>query len=908
MKKWLKAALSIALCVLLMTAAAPLAFAEESRSVQEGDWTYEYTSSGVKITAYSGSSANVTIPSALGGGTVTAIGDYVFSGCTTVQQITMPDTVTSIGEFSFEFCENLWSIRLSENLTAIPAGAFNADSALDSIAIPASVTDIGVAAFGSCTALESVTFSASSQLERIGATAFSRCTSLTEITLPDSLRVLGYPDRVVENMVFMNCTALESVYIPSGVTDIPCCTHYSYPDDPDYLEMIETGHAFADWPSTNIPWVFDGCDNLQVIYSDSETGIVADFARELVQFGAAAEFRLSAPWVQVEYVLNVDPNAGRWTDGSTDSKSYTGTAGTAIMLSDTPVRDGYSFNGWEVTDGDGTLDGCAYIFGESDGTVCAIWTQNHYTLTFDPNGGRWWNGLTNAQTYAQTGNSTFTMTKPPARDGYLFDGWEVVSGDGMLVDGNQIQLLGSLTGVVRAKWTLHMITLTLEPNGGWWQDNSTEAKTYTLNEGATFRLSESPVRSGHAFLGWKVTAGSGATSGNTITPSGNIFLAGTPFVCTNTDVTLTAQWSQKLITLTLDPNGGWWQDNSTEAKTYTLNEGTTFRLSESPVRSGHTFLGWKVTAGSGATSGDTPAPSDNILPPGTPFVCGNTDVTLTAQWEENTPQDQISVTIGDQIGVNLRLDLDARNAQNVTVVYKDLSGVEQRETFTDFSSLPRVEGGLYKIAVQIAPAQIADTVTVYIDGETLDANVKEYCNTLIAGGYEPEVAALAQAVLDYGQAASNFFDYTDETMSALNGLSADDAKAWQTQFSDTTGKIQSVSFMALTKPEFRFYMKNITEAEAAGYTVRAAYADGTITDTLNARFVKNLSGSILIEVTGVLAEEMDKTITVAIDGLGTITFAGNDFAKMMANNAATETLGAALYAYGEAAKACFVNA
>ena len=818
MKKWLKAALSIALCVLLMTAAAPLAFAEESRSVQEGDWTYEYTSSGVKITAYSGSSANVTIPSALGGGTVTAIGDYVFSGCTTVQQITMPDTVTSIGEFSFEFCENLWSIRLSENLTAIPAGAFNADSALDSIAIPASVTDIGVAAFGSCTALESVTFSASSQLERIGATAFSRCTSLTEITLPDSLRVLGYPDRVVENMVFMNCTALESVYIPSGVTDIPCCTHYSYPDDPDYLEMIETGHAFADWPSTNIPWVFDGCDNLQVIYSDSETGIVADFARELVQFGAAAEFRLSAPWVQVEYVLNVDPNAGRWTDGSTDSKSYTGTAGTAIMLSDTPVRDGYSFNGWEVTDGDGTLDGCAYIFGESDGTVCAIWTQNHYTLTFDPNGGRWWNGLTNAQTYAQTGNSTFTMTKPPARDGYLFDGWEVVSGDGMLVDGNQIQLLGSLTGVVRAKWTLHMITLTLEPNGGWWQDNSTEAKTYTLNEGATFRLSESPVRSGHA------------------------------------------------------------------------------------------FLGWKVTAGSGATSGDTPAPSDNILPPGTPFVCGNTDVTLTAQWEENTPQDQISVTIGDQIGVNLRLDLDARNAQNVTVVYKDLSGVEQRETFTDFSSLPRVEGGLYKIAVQIAPAQIADTVTVYIDGETLDANVKEYCNTLIAGGYEPEVAALAQAVLDYGQAASNFFDYTDETMSALNGLSADDAKAWQTQFSDTTGKIQSVSFMALTKPEFRFYMKNITEAEAAGYTVRAAYADGTITDTLNARFVKNLSGSILIEVTGVLAEEMDKTIMVAIDGLGTITFAGNDFAKMMANNAATETLGAALYAYGEAAKACFVNA
>ncbi len=123
------------------------------------------------ITAYSGSSESVVIPSALGGGTVTAIGDYAFSGCTTVQQITMPDTITRIGEFSFEWCENLQSIQLSANLIAIPTGAFNANSALESIVIPASVTDIGTAAFAGCGALESVTFSASSQLERIGATA-----------------------------------------------------------------------------------------------------------------------------------------------------------------------------------------------------------------------------------------------------------------------------------------------------------------------------------------------------------------------------------------------------------------------------------------------------------------------------------------------------------------------------------------------------------------------------------------------------------------------------------------------------------------------------------------------------------------------------------------------------------------
>ena len=79
-------------------------------------------------------------------------------------------------------------------------------------------------------------------------------------------------------------------------------------------------------------------------------------------------------------------------------------------------------------------------------------------------------------------------------------------------------------------------------------------------------------------------------------------------------------------------------------------------------------------------------------------------------------------------------------------------------------------------------------------------------------------------------------------------------------------------------------------------------------DTLNARFVKKADNSILLEVTGVSAENMDKTIIVTIPGLGTITFNGNAFARAMARNSSSETqqnLGAALYNYGAAAKTCF---
>ena len=68
-------------------------------------------------------------------GSVTSIGDYAFSYCTSLTSITIPDSVTSIGEGAFLFCTGLTSIT-----------------------IPDSVTSIGYAAFGNCTGLTSVTF------------------------------------------------------------------------------------------------------------------------------------------------------------------------------------------------------------------------------------------------------------------------------------------------------------------------------------------------------------------------------------------------------------------------------------------------------------------------------------------------------------------------------------------------------------------------------------------------------------------------------------------------------------------------------------------------------------------------------------------------------------------------------
>ena len=286
-------------------------------------------------------------------------------------------------------------------------------------------------------------------------------------------------------------------------------------------------------------------------------------------------------------------------------------------------------------------------------------------------------------------------------------------------------------------------------------------------------------------------------------------------------------------------------------------------------------------------------------------------ITLDLQAEDDAPNDSINVTITDGIGVNFYLDFDASSREDVdsaTVTYKNFSDETVTETYTK-DALP-VEDGRYKLTVWIAPAQLADVIIVNIGNAEYCQSVLGYCEELKTipehAAYFPFVNALEQ----YAQAANNTFSYTDDEIADIAGLNHQPVQDYTgARFTDGTGKVTGASFMALTKPEFRFYTSSITEAQAVAYNQAGVSAtmDGG-SDTLNARFVKKADNSVLLEVTGVSAENMDKTITVTVTGLGTITFNGNAFARAMARNSSSETqqnLGAALYNYGAAAKTCF---
>ena len=87
--------------------------------------------------------ASVEIPSS-----VTSIGDWAFSHCTSLTSVEIPSSVTSIANGAFSHCTSLTSRIMLQNGTYLAWGGCQSS-------IPNNVTSIGGGAFGGCTSLTS---------------------------------------------------------------------------------------------------------------------------------------------------------------------------------------------------------------------------------------------------------------------------------------------------------------------------------------------------------------------------------------------------------------------------------------------------------------------------------------------------------------------------------------------------------------------------------------------------------------------------------------------------------------------------------------------------------------------------------------------------------------------------------
>ncbi len=119
--------------------------------------------------------------------------------------------ITSIGGSLFSNCTNMTSVELPDTITKIHNDAFYNCSSLESIDIPDGVTYIGEYAFEGCETIPE--FTLPSELKYIGKLAFGRCISITEMMVPSKVTEIG-------TQAFYGCSSMTKLVIPQSVTKI----------------------------------------------------------------------------------------------------------------------------------------------------------------------------------------------------------------------------------------------------------------------------------------------------------------------------------------------------------------------------------------------------------------------------------------------------------------------------------------------------------------------------------------------------------------------------------------------------------------------------------------------------------------------------------------------------------------
>ena len=112
---------------------------------------------------------------------------------------------------AFYNCSGLTNITLGDSVTSIGNYAFYNCTSLTSVTIPNSVTSIGASAFYNCTSLTSIDIHDS--VRSIDEYAFYNCKSITNIDIPDGVTSIG-------DYAFASCGKLKNIEIPNSVTSI----------------------------------------------------------------------------------------------------------------------------------------------------------------------------------------------------------------------------------------------------------------------------------------------------------------------------------------------------------------------------------------------------------------------------------------------------------------------------------------------------------------------------------------------------------------------------------------------------------------------------------------------------------------------------------------------------------------
>lgn len=169
-----------------------------------------------------------------------SIPDNAFNECGNLISVILPREILSIGNNAFYDCKRLTNIALPEGLQSLGEQAFYGCETIESIKIPESVTSIGDRAFEYCIEMKSIELPKT--IENWGNQVLANCRELVRVILPTNITK-------IEANAFKGCSGLVNVVLPDGVTDIGVnaffnCTNLEYIELPDSIVNIGDG-AFS---------------------------------------------------------------------------------------------------------------------------------------------------------------------------------------------------------------------------------------------------------------------------------------------------------------------------------------------------------------------------------------------------------------------------------------------------------------------------------------------------------------------------------------------------------------------------------------------------------------------------------------------------------------------------------------
>lgn len=196
-----------------------------------------------ELVAYHGSDVDVTIPNGvrtIGGHTALVPNYYgkveseyqgVFSKCTFLRSVIIPDSVVEIGPSAFFKCSRLQSVQFPKYLETI-----------------------GHHAFFNCRSLSEVSFQNSPAKLQIGTQAFEDCVELKQLILPENVASIG-------NRAFFNCGITNLVI--KGSPKVSKLSYGSYQNSYDEVIYEADYGSFSRCPITTLSaleeWKKENC-------------------------------------------------------------------------------------------------------------------------------------------------------------------------------------------------------------------------------------------------------------------------------------------------------------------------------------------------------------------------------------------------------------------------------------------------------------------------------------------------------------------------------------------------------------------------------------------------------------------------------------------------------------------------